>query len=85
VASNRATFYASLAIIADLKCRLPLPETDAVLKPAFGAARGAEGTSSFYERAVGWSDAAFLATQAVSTLMKQLPSAFSSAQAGQRP
>ena len=73
VASNRATFYASLAIIADLKCKLSLPEADEALKPAFAAAGKAEATNSFYERAVWWGDAAFLATQVVSTLMKQLP------------
>jgi len=72
VASNRATFYASLATIAELQCKLSLPETDEALKPAFEAARKAEATSSFYERAVSWSDASFLATQVVSTLMQQL-------------
>ena len=73
VASSRATFYASLAIVADLKCKLMLPEADEALKPAFEAARSAESTRSFYERAVWWGDASFLATQVVSTAMKQLP------------
>ena len=73
VASSRATFYASLATIADLQCKLSLPEIGEALKPAFEAARKAEATSSFYERAVWWGDASFLATQVVSMLMKQLP------------
>ena len=73
VASNRATFYASLAIIADLQCKLSLPESDDALRPAFEAARKAEATSSFYERAVSWGDASFLTTQVVATLMKQVP------------
>ena len=73
VAGNRATFYASLAIIADLKCQVTLAEADEVLKPAFEAARKAEATHSFYERAVHWSEAGFVATQVVSMLMKQLP------------
>ena len=37
VAGNRATFYASLAIIADLRCHVTLPEADEALKPAFEA------------------------------------------------
>ena len=73
VAGNRAIFYASLAIIADLKCQVTLAEADEALKPAFEAARKAEATHSFYERAVHWGEAGFVATQVVSMLMKQLP------------
>ncbi len=72
VAGNRATFHASLAIIADLKCRVTLAEADEALKPAFDAARKAEATSSFYERAVYWSEAGFIATQVVPMFLKQL-------------
>src|SRR5688572_10454989 len=32
VASNRATYFASLAIIADLKCKVTLPDADEALK-----------------------------------------------------
>lgn len=73
VTGNRATFYASLAIIADLKCKVTLAEADEALKPAFDAARKAEATRSFYERAVQWGEAGFIVTQAVPMLMKQLP------------
>lgn len=71
VAGNRATFYASLAIIADLRCKVALAEADEALKPAFDAARKAEATRSFYEEAVHWSEAGFIATQVVSMLMQQ--------------
>jgi hypothetical protein len=73
VAGNRATFYASLAIIADLKCQVTLAEADEALKPAFDAARKAEATRSFYERAVWWGEAGFIVTQVVPMLIKQLP------------
>jgi hypothetical protein len=73
VTGSRATFYASLAIIADLKCKVTLAEADEALKPAFEAARKAEATRSFYERALQWGEAGFIATQVVPMLMKQLP------------
>jgi len=73
VTGNRATFYASLTIIADLKCQVTLPEADEALKPAFDAARKAEATRSFYERAVQWGEAGFIVTQVVPMLIKQLP------------
>ncbi len=72
VAGNRATFYASLAIIADLKCKVALAEADDALKPAFDAARKAEAARSFYKEAVHWGEAGFIATQVVPMLMKQL-------------
>ncbi len=70
---NRASFFASLAIIADLKCRLTLAEADEALKPAFEAARKAENTSSMYERAIRWGEASFMATQAAALLIQRLP------------
>ena len=70
VAVSRATFHASLAIIADLKCQATLAQTDEALKPAFDAARKAEATRSFYERAVHWGEAGFIATQVVPLLVK---------------
>lgn len=58
---NRASFFASLAIIADLKCRVTLAEADEALKPAFEAARKAEATRSMHERAFAWGKADFIA------------------------
>ena len=71
VAGARATFYASLATVARLKCKTPVADVDETLKPAFDAARRAEATHSFYERAVQWADANFIVTQVVDRLMTQ--------------
>lgn len=70
---NRANFYASLAIIADLKCKVPLAGVDDALKPALEAARKAETTRSLYEMAQRWGEAAFIAAQVVALQVQQLP------------
>ena len=70
---NRANFFASLAILADLKCKVTLPEADEALKPAFEAARKAEATSSLYERALRWGEADFIAAEVAPLLIRQLP------------
>lgn len=70
---NRANFFASLAIAADLSCRVMSPDADAALRRALDAARQAEAASSFYEKAGLWSDASFIATEAASILLRQLP------------
>jgi hypothetical protein len=72
VALSRATFYASLATIADLKCKVTSGEADEALKLAFDAARKAEATRGFYESAGYWGEAGFIASQVVPTLMKEL-------------
>jgi hypothetical protein len=71
VAGGRATFYASLATIARLSCKTTLAAVEETLKPAFAAARSAQDTQSFYERAVHWADANFLLAQTIDKLMKQ--------------
>lgn len=70
---NRARFQASLAIIADLKCKVSAAEADDALKPALEAARTAEASRSFYEGAVLWGEADFAATQVIALLIRQLP------------
>lgn len=70
---NRANFFASLAIIADLKCKVTLAEADEALKPALEAARKAETTSSMYERASRWGEADFIAAQVITVLIQLLP------------
>jgi hypothetical protein len=70
---NRAGFFASLAIVADLKCKVTLPEADAALEPAFEAARAAQNSHSMYERAQKWSDASFIATEVIALLLQKLP------------
>lgn len=69
---NRASFFAALAIIADLKCRVTLAEADEALKPALEAARRAEETSSMYRKAFAWGEAGFIATQVIALLIRQL-------------
>jgi hypothetical protein len=70
---NRASFFASLAIVAELKCKVTLVQADEALKPAFEAARKAHETRSMYERAKQWGEANFMATQAIALLIQQLP------------
>jgi hypothetical protein len=75
VAGSRATFFASLATIADLKCKVTLAEADGALKPALDAARQAQASDSFYERAALWGEANYLAAQVVAMLTKPLAAA----------
>jgi hypothetical protein len=70
---NRARFLASLAIVAELKCKVTLAAADDALQPALDAARKAQETPSFYERTVLWGEADFMATQVVAMLVQQLP------------
>ena len=73
VVGNRAGFFASLANIADLKCKVRISEADEALKQAFEAARKAEVSRSTYERAQRWSEAAFIATEVIAQQIQQLP------------
>lgn len=70
---NRAGFFASLAVVADLKCKVTLAQADEALKPALEAARRAEKTSSTYAMAQEWGRADFIATEVISLLIRQLP------------
>ena len=70
---NRAAFFASLAIVADLTCLVTLPDADAALTPALEAARKAEASRSMYERAFRWSEANFIASQVIARQIRQLP------------
>lgn len=72
ISGSRATFYLSLATIADLKCTVASADADAALTQALAAARRAEETGSFYESAVQWTEAGMSATDAVSLLLEQL-------------
>lgn len=70
---NRANFFASMATVADLKCRVTSTWVDEALKPALEAARKAETASSFYQRTIQWQEANFVVTQVTSTLVQQFP------------
>ena len=70
---NRANFFASLAIVADLTCKTTLPAADEAVTLALAAAREAAVSSSMYERAQKWSEADSRATDAIALLIQQLP------------
>lgn len=70
---NRAGFFASLAIVADLTCLVTLTDADAALRPALEAARQAEASTSMYERAFRWSEANFITSQVIARQIQQLP------------
>jgi hypothetical protein len=70
---NRAGFFASLAIVADLTCLVTLADAEASLTPALEAARKAETTRSMYERAFRWSEANFIASQVIAKQIQRLP------------
>lgn len=72
LAGSRASFYMSLANIADLKCKGTSAEADAMLEKALTSARGADGAASFYEAAIGWTEAGVAASEAVSMLIESL-------------
>ena len=70
---SRANFLASLAVIADLKCKVSSPEVDEMLKPALEAARSAEANASVYEKTRGFARADFTAHQVIDLLIQQMP------------
>ena len=70
IATNRATYFAALANVAELKCRTTDAKADGAVTLAFQAVREADRTASEYEKAQKWGMAALYATQAVSHLIK---------------
>lgn len=74
--ANQAAFLASLATIADLKCKVTAAGTadvDAALKRALDAAHKATSTRSFYERSNGWTAANFMASEVIALLVQRIP------------
>ena len=69
---SRANFLASLAVIADLKCKVAVAEGDDTLKAALEAARHADANHSVYESTNGFNAANFKATQVVEALLGRL-------------
>ena len=69
---SRANFLASLAVIADLKCKVSSPDVDDMLKPALEAARKADANTSVYERTRGFAGADFTAHQVIDSLVRQV-------------
>lgn len=73
IANNRATYFAALANVAQLKCRTTDTQADGALTMAFDAVTVAERTASEYESAQKWGEAALYATQAAGHLIRQAP------------
>ncbi len=71
--ASRARFVATLATIADLRCKVPLADAEEILRRALDAARGAEATASFYARTLKWQEAGLIADEAVALMIKGLP------------
>ena len=69
---NRANFLSSLALIADLKCKVTVVNAEEALRPALDAARNAEAAGGFYEAAHLWNQATFNANQVAAVLTQQL-------------
>jgi len=74
VVGNRAGFFAALALVADLKCKVTLVAADEALERAFEAARQGEAARSMYARAQKWSEAAYLTTEVSAMMIRRLPS-----------
>jgi hypothetical protein len=70
---DRASYLASLAIVADLQCKRPLAVANDALNPAFEAARKAEAANSIYEIAFWWREANFAAMTVISRIVQDLP------------
>ena len=70
---NRANFFASLAIVADLTCKTTQAPAEETIALALAAAREAAASSSMYERAQKWNEAGSRATHAIALLIQQLP------------
>ncbi|TVP51074.1 MAG: hypothetical protein EA350_00300 [Gemmatimonadales bacterium] len=68
---SRATFFTSLAILADLGCSVPLADADQPLGAALEAARQAEEERSFYVAANLWTEANFQTAQAIALLIRK--------------
>jgi hypothetical protein len=78
--ANRAVFLASLATIADLKCKVTAAdatEADVALQRTLDAARKATSTRGFYERSNAWTEANFTATEVIALLVKRIPNSTS--------
>ena len=74
-AGSRANFLASLATIADLRCRVQTADagSDELIARALDAGRTASETAGFYERNVRWSEATLLAQDAITHLLALVP------------
>jgi hypothetical protein len=72
-AGNRAVFLTSMALLADLACRVSPVGIDDPVNRAHDAARRAEAASGFYESTAAWSEAHVHAHDAIGQLIRRLP------------
>lgn len=72
---SRANFLASLAVIADLKCKVTFTSADETLKRSLDLAREAESSDSIYEKTRRFHDADFTARQVIDMLIPRLVAA----------
>ena len=77
--ASRARFVATLATIADLRCRVSGADADEIVRKALDVARAAEGTGSFYARTLKWQEAGFIMDEAVGLMIKGIPESGSEA------
>jgi hypothetical protein len=73
IQGNRANFLASLAVVAEFRCKAGGGEVNALLEKALEIGRVAETTTSEYEAASRWTDADLVAAEAIALLVSQLP------------
>jgi hypothetical protein len=71
--ANRANFFASMAVAADLQCIVSLNDGDHALEAALDAARTAERARSFYEQTIRWGEAHHAANGAIELLVQRIP------------
>ena len=73
ISGNRAKFLASLAVVAELRCKANAGDVEALLEKALEVGRAAETNRSEYEAARAWTEADLVAAEALALLVKQLP------------
>jgi hypothetical protein len=73
ISGNRARFLASLAVVAELRCKVPAREVDGLLQKALELGRVAEATQSEYAAARRWTEADLVAAEAIALRVSQLP------------
>ena len=73
IRGNRAKFLASLAVVAELRCKAGAGEVEALLEKALEVGRVAETIRSEYGAAREWTEADLVAAEAIALLVSQLP------------
>jgi hypothetical protein len=72
---NRANFFSSMAIAADLQCIVPLQDGDPAIEAALHAAHAAERALRFYEQTLHWGVAHAAVNEAIERLVQRVEAA----------